>query len=66
MLTAENRMQEAYELSSATNTFPKFVGEFARKTGCVKAIALSKKVLSRSPSVRWKNILRKPPLKKAG
>ncbi len=26
MLTAENRMQEAYELSSATNTFPEICG----------------------------------------
>ena len=26
MLTAENRLQEAYELSSATNTFPEICG----------------------------------------
>ncbi len=36
-LTAEGRLQEAYEVSQATNTFPKSVAAFALRTVCAKA-----------------------------
>jgi glutamate synthase (NADPH/NADH) small chain len=38
-LTAEGRLQEAYEVSQATNTFPRSAAASARRTGCAKAIA---------------------------
>ena len=38
-LTAEGRLQEAYEISQATNTFPEICGRICRRTGCAKAIA---------------------------
>ena len=38
MLTAENRLEEAYELSSATNTFPEICGCICPQDGYAKAI----------------------------
>ena len=42
-LTAEGRLDEAYELSSATNNFPRSAAASARRTGCAKATASSSK-----------------------
>jgi len=39
MMTAEGRMQEAYELSAQTNNFPEICAASARRIACAKAVA---------------------------
>lgn len=46
-LTAEGRMQEAYEIASATNTFPEICGRICPQDVCAKATASSKRALPR-------------------
>ncbi len=38
-LTAEGRLEEAYHLSQATNSFPEICGRICRRTACARAIA---------------------------
>jgi glutamate synthase (NADPH) small chain len=40
-LTAEGRMEEAHEVSQATNNFPEICGRICRRTGCAKAVVSS-------------------------
>ena len=65
MLTAEGRMEEAWEVSSATNSMPD-LWPYLPARSSVKGIASLKKDLSLSPSALLKSILPKPPLKMAG
>ena len=39
MMTAEGRMQEAYELSAQTNNFPEICGRICPRIACAKAVA---------------------------
>ena len=59
MLTAEGRMEEAWEVSSATNTFPEICGRICPRIAFVRATASLKKVLRASPLVLLKNTLPK-------
>ena len=66
-LTAEGRLQEAYEISQATNTFPEICGRICRRTACAKATASSNNpATAPSPSARSRSTLPTPHGKTAG
>jgi len=44
MLAAGDRLQEAYEVSSSTNTFQKFAVEFVPRIAFAKATVLSSRL----------------------
>jgi glutamate synthase (NADPH/NADH) small chain len=65
-LTAEGRLEEAYEISSATNTFPEICGRICPQDRLCEGNCVIEKASRASRSALLSAILPIPPLKRVG
>ena len=66
-LTAEGRLEEAYELSSATNNMPEICGRICPQDRlCEGNCVIEKSATARSPSARSRSTSPTPPGSRAG